>query len=253
MKFSMSVLVASGLLAFTAGAQESKQESKQEAKQESKKTTAPAAAPAGGELKDFKAKSSYAIGLNFGKQLRMGEVDADLESLVRGIHDGFGGGKVRMTDAEINETMLEFQKVMQAKAGEKFEKIKKESRDFIAANAKKPGVKSTKSGLQYRIIKEGAGRSPKATDLVTVHYRGTLIDDREFDSSYKRGEPAQFNVNRVIPGWTEGLQLMKEGSKWMFFIPTELAYNDRPREGGIIRPGDALIFEVELIKAEPAN
>jgi FKBP-type peptidyl-prolyl cis-trans isomerase len=120
---------------------------------------------------------------------------------------------------------------------------------FLAENAKKPGVTVTASGLQYEVIKSGDGRSPVATDKVTVHYRGTLIDGREFDSSYKRGEPATFPLNRVIAGWTEGVQLMKEGDKWRFFIPSNLGYGTRGA-GGMIGPNETLIFEVELIKVQ---
>ena len=119
---------------------------------------------------------------------------------------------------------------------------------FLKENAKKDGVKSTASGLQYKVIKEGAGKSPAATDTVTVHYRGTLIDGKEFDSSYKRGEPAQFPLNRVIKGWTEGVQLMKEGAKYQFFIPANLAYGERGTPDGAIGPNETLIFEIELIK-----
>ena len=119
--------------------------------------------------------------------------------------------------------------------------------DFLAKNAEKPGVTVTESGLQYEVIKSGKGRSPKRTDRVTVHYRGTLVNGREFDSSYKRGKPATFQLNRVIAGWTEGLQLMKEGDKWRLFIPSDLAYGKRGASGRI-GPNETLIFEVELFR-----
>ena len=119
---------------------------------------------------------------------------------------------------------------------------------FLKGNASKEGVKTTASGLQYKITKEGEGKSPKATDTVVVHYRGTLLDGTEFDSSIKRGEPATFPLNRVIPGWTEGLQLLKEGGKATLYIPSKLAYGERGTPGGPIGPNEALIFEVELIK-----
>lgn len=121
--------------------------------------------------------------------------------------------------------------------------------DFLVKNAKKPGVTVTESGLQYEVIQSGEGRSPGRTDRVTVHYRGTLVDGREFDSSYKRGEPATFPLNRVISGWTEGLQLMKEGDKWRLFIPSNLGYGPRGA-GGLIGPNETLIFEVELLKVQ---
>jgi len=120
--------------------------------------------------------------------------------------------------------------------------------DFLKENAKKEGVKTTPSGLQYKVLKEGEGKSPKATDNVRVHYRGTLLNGTEFDSSIKRGEPAEFPLNRVIKGWTEGVQLMKEGAKYQFFIPANLAYGERGTPGGPIGPNETLIFEVELLK-----
>ncbi|HEY2342761.1 MAG TPA: FKBP-type peptidyl-prolyl cis-trans isomerase, partial [Chthoniobacteraceae bacterium] len=122
--------------------------------------------------------------------------------------------------------------------------------DFLAENAKKEGVKTLADGLQYKVIKDGTGASPKATDVVSVHYKGTLIDGTEFDSSYKRGQPTEFPVNRVIPGWTEALQLMKEGSKWILYIPSKLAYGERGTPGGPIPPDATLIFEVELLKVK---
>lgn len=123
--------------------------------------------------------------------------------------------------------------------------------DFLKENAKKDSsVKTTASGLQYKVLKEGEGKSPKATDMVTVHYRGTLIDGTEFDSSFKRGEPALFPLNRVIKGWTEGVQLMKEGGKYRFFIPPQLAYGERGTPGGPIGPNETLIFEIELLKVQ---
>ena len=121
---------------------------------------------------------------------------------------------------------------------------------FLKENAKKEGVKTTASGLQYKVLKEGEGKSPKATDTVKVHYKGTLIDGKEFDSSYKRGEPIEFPLNRVIPGWTEGVQLMKEGAKYQFTIPSKIGYGERGTPGGPIPPNATLIFEVELIQVK---
>jgi len=158
-----------------------------------------------------------------------------------------------MTEQEIQETLKTFQQEMAAKQAEKTKQLaeinKKEGEAFLAENKKKEGVKTLPSGLQYKILTEGSGKTPKETDTVTTHYRGTLIDGTEFDSSFKRGQPASFTVNGVIKGWTEALQLMKEGSKWQLFIPSDLAYGDRGA-GGQIGPHATLIFEVELISID---
>jgi FKBP-type peptidyl-prolyl cis-trans isomerase FklB len=160
------------------------------------------------------------------------------------------GGKPLLTEQEIKDVITALQKDLQAKQQEKMrvlaEKNKKEGESFLAENKKKDGVITLASGLQYKIIKNGGGKMPKATDSVTVNYRGTLIDGTEFDSSIKRGQPATFQVSGVIPGWTEALQLMREGSKWQLFIPSNLAYGERGA-GGSIGPNAVLIFEVELI------
>ncbi len=209
------------------------------------------------ELKTQKDKASYAIGLDMGSSLKRNEIDVNPDTLFKGIKDALSGGKLLMTDQEIRETITAVQKDLQAKQQalqakqqermkEVGEKNKKEGEPFLAANKKKDGVITLASGLQYKIIKNGGGNSPKATDSVTVNYRGTLIDGTEFDSSYKRGQPATFPVNGVIKGWTEALQLMKEGSKWQLFIPSELAYGDRGA-GKDIGPNAVLIFEVELV------
>jgi FKBP-type peptidyl-prolyl cis-trans isomerase FklB len=170
---------------------------------------------------------------------------------VQGIRDSLTGKKTLLTESEARETIMALQKDLQAKMQEKLkaqaEKNKKEGEAFLAENRGKKGVKTLPSGLQYKVITDGKGRSPLATDTVTVNYRGTLIDGTEFDNSYKRGQPATFPVNGVIKGWTEALQLMKEGSKWQLFIPSNLAYGERSA-GGRIGPNATLIFEVDLIK-----
>ena len=191
------------------------------------------------ELKTQKDKLSYAIGLNLGKGMKKNDADVDLKVVEQGLKDGYSGGKELLTEEQIKETFMAFQK-------ERTEKTKKEADDFLAANKKKEGVVTLPSGLQYKIIKKGTGKSPKATDSVTVNYRGTLIDGTEFDSSYKRGQPATFKVNAVIPGWTEALQLMKEGAKWQLVIPSNLAYGERGA-GEMIGPNAVLVFDVELI------
>jgi FKBP-type peptidyl-prolyl cis-trans isomerase FklB len=209
----------------------------------------PVAAKDTPELKSQKEKASYAIGLDMGNSLKKNEIDVDPDILFKGIKDALSGGKHAMTDQEIKDTIVSLQKDMQTKQQARTktagEKNKKEGEAFLAENKKKEGVMSLPSGLQYKILKKGTGKSPKATDSVTVNYRGTLIDGTEFDSSYKRGQPATFPVNGVIPGWTEALQLMKEGDKWQLFIPSNLAYGERGT-GGPIGPNATLIFEVEL-------
>ncbi len=186
-----------------------------------------------------------------GGSLKRNSIDVDIDALVKGLKDSLAGGKMLMTEQEQRETLIAFQKEFQAKQQEKMkalaEKNKKEGEAFLEANKKKPGVKVLPSGLQYKVITEGKGASPKDTDTVTVNYRGTLIDGTEFDSSYKRNEPATFPVKGVIKGWTEALLLMKEGSKWQLFIPSNLAYGERGA-GSAIGPNATLIFEVELIK-----
>ncbi len=191
------------------------------------------------ELKTQKDKLGYAIGLDLGKNLKKNAIDVDLSVVMQGVKDGLTGGKELLTEEQIKETYTAFQQ-------ERAEKAKKEGEAFLAANKKKDGVITLASGLQYKIIKTGSGKTPKAIDSVTVNYRGTLIDGTEFDSSIKRGQPATFQVNGVIPGWTEALQLMREGDKWQLFIPSNLAYGERGA-GGVIGPNAVLIFEVELI------
>ena len=209
----------------------------------------------GGEQKPLqtqKEKLSYAIGVDMGTSLKKNAIDVDTDLLFKGIKDALTDSKQLLTEQELRETIQTAQKELQAKQQEKMktlgEKNKKEGEAFLAANKKKKGVKTLPSGLQYKVITEGKGKMPKATDTVTVNYKGTLIDGTEFDSSYKRNEPATFPVNGVIKGWTEALQLMKEGSKWELFIPADLAYGERGTMGGPIGPNAVLIFEVELLK-----
>jgi len=205
------------------------------------------------ELKTQKDKVSYVIGLDMGNSLKKNMVDVDIEILEKGIKDALSGAKPLMTEQEMKETIMALQKDLQAKQQEQVkvlaEKNKKEGEAFLAENKKKQGVITMPSGLQYKILTDGKGKSPKATDAVTVNYKGTLIDGTEFDSSYKRGQPATFTVNGVIPGWTEALQLMREGSKWQLFVPSNLAYGERGA-GGPIGPNAVLIFEVELLSVK---
>ncbi len=201
------------------------------------------------DLKSQKEKMSYIIGMDIGKNLKNQSVDIDQAALGKGIKDALSGGKSSLTDEETRETMAAFQKEMIAKAQALGEKNKKEGAVFLGENKKKQGVIALPSGLQYKVITAGKGKKPKPTDTVTVQYRGTLIDGTEFDSSYRRGQPATFPVNGVIPGWTEALGLMQEGAKWQIFVPSNLAYGEKGA-GGQIGPNAALIFEVELISIQ---
>jgi len=197
------------------------------------------------ELKSVTQQASYAIGLNFGQQLA--DADLDVEALLRGVRDSLTKADPLLTDDQINTAMTEFSKQMQAKAQAKAQEAGKEGDTFLATNAKKQGVKTTKSGLQYKVLKAGDGASPKADSVVKVHYHGTLPNGKVFDSSVERKEPAEFPVNRVIPGWTEALQLMKVGDKFQLVIPPNLAYGDRGA-GPLIGPNQVLVFDVELLE-----
>jgi len=200
-------------------------------------------------LKNEKDKVSYSIGTQIGNNFKNQSMDVDVDLIAKGIKDALSGGKLLMTEKEIKETITALQKDMMAKQAERMkvvaEKNRKEGEAFLADNKKKEGVKTTPSGLQYKVIKDGNGPTPKMADTVTVNYRGTLINGTEFDSSYKREEPATFPVNSVIPGWTEAMQMMKVGAKWHLFVPANLAYGEQGA-GPQIGPNSTLIFEVEL-------
>jgi FKBP-type peptidyl-prolyl cis-trans isomerase FklB len=200
------------------------------------------------QLTDQKDKFSYAIGLNIGMNFKRQNVDVNPDVFMSGIKDGVAG-KPQMTMDQIRDTMVAFEKDMQAKQAEAGKKNETDANKFLADNKNKDGVKTTASGLQYKVLKDGNGAQPKSTDNVTVNYRGTLMDGTEFDSSYKRNEPATFPVSGVIKGWTEALQLMKVGSKYQLFIPPNLAYGSQS-PGASIPPNSLLIFEVELMKVQ---
>jgi len=208
------------------------------------------------ELKDLKQKASYAIGADIAANLKRQGLDIDPKALAAGLTDGVEG-KMKLTDAELKQVMNEFRAQMvaqmESKAKADGEKNLKDGEAYLAANARKDGVKATASGLQYKVLKAGKGtKSPKATDTVKVHYHGTLIDGTVFDSSVDRGEPISFPLNGVIPGWTEGVQLMKEGDKFQFTIPSKLAYGEQGA-GGKIGPHSTLVFDVELLAIEQAK
>ncbi|MFO7751158.1 MAG: FKBP-type peptidyl-prolyl cis-trans isomerase [Desulfobacteraceae bacterium] len=210
-------------------------------------------APAFGQdtLKTEQEKISYALGINIGQNLKK-DVDVDIDAFFKGIKDS-QTEKSLLSDEEMKQTMMAFQKKMQQKQQVKMQKAAQQNKAdgaaFLKANKKEEGVKTLESGLQYKVIKKGEGASPKASDTVKCNYKGTTIDGEVFDSSYKRGEPASFQVDGVIKGWTEALQLMKVGSKWELFIPSDLAYGDSGA-GKAIAPGSTLIFEVELLGIE---
>jgi len=201
-------------------------------------------------------KVSYCIGAQIGQNFRTQEIEINLDVFVQAITDALAGKELALTEDEMRQVMTEFQKRMMA---EQQERMKKEgaanlaeSNAFLEENKKKEGVKVLPSGLQYKVLQEGSGRTPAETDQVKTQYRGTFINGDEFDSSYKRGEPAQFRVNGVIKGWTEALLLMKEGAKWQLFVPPDLAYGERGRPS--IPPNSMLIFEIELVEVvEPAK
>ena len=207
-----------------------------------------------------KDKVSYALGMNIAQglsaNLKRQSVEINNDLLIQALKDVLSGATTKITEDEARTTLMQFQKEMQAKAEEKMkeatENNKKEGEAFLAANKTKPGVVTLPSGLQYKILTEGKGPKPTASDTVVCNYRGTLINGTEFDSSYKRGEPATFPVGGVIKGWTEALQLMPVGSKWQLFIPSDMAYGARGA-GGEIGPNATLIFEVELISIQGKN
>jgi FKBP-type peptidyl-prolyl cis-trans isomerase FklB len=203
------------------------------------------------QLKDLKDKVSYSVGLNVGTNFKKQGQDLNPDALLAGVKDALSGKTPALTENELKETMEAWSKQMEDKQKVAGEKNAADATKFLAENKKKDGVKTTASGLQYKVMKEGTGAQPKETDSVTVNYRGTLINGTEFDSSYKRGQPATFPVNGVIKGWTEALQLMKPGSKYQLFIPPDLAYGPRAA-GPDITPNSALIFEVELLEVKPA-
>lgn len=207
------------------------------------------------ELKTEEQKVSYSLGLMIGEQLKS-IPNLDFSAFNAAVLAVYKDKKVEMTPAEVREVMTAFDKKQREEQLKKFNALSEENlkkgQQFLADNGKKSGVETTESGLQYKELKAGDGTSPKATDTVKVHYRGTLIDGTEFDSSYARNEPVSFPLNGVIPGWTEGLQLMKEGGKAQLVIPAKLAYGP----GGMseaIGPNETLIFEIELLKVNPAT
>jgi FKBP-type peptidyl-prolyl cis-trans isomerase len=201
---------------------------------------APKPAPVDPELKELRQKVSYGLGVSIGRTLTTQGFDIDTELFGQGLKDAVAGKTPRMTDQQIQEAGLAYQQEMMAKKA-------KEGEAFLAENKKKEGVVSLPSGLQYKVLKPGAGKTPKATDTVTVNYEGRLIDKTVFDSSAKQGQPVSFQVGGVIKGFSEALQLMKVGAKWQLYIPANLAYGATPPPGSRIAPNAPLIFDLELV------
>jgi FKBP-type peptidyl-prolyl cis-trans isomerase FklB len=248
-----TVLVAGMVLLGGAAAQQTPAKPSQStATTTHRRPTTAAAKPKPLELTTEKDKQSYAIGLNVGKSLHRDDIDVDPKIVLQGLQDAMAGGKVLLTDDQIKAVMTGLQNQVRQQQEEKRQALaesnKKDGAAFLAANATKPGVVTLPSGLQYKVLTAGTGAKPAATDSVICNYRGTLLNDTEFDSSYKRG-PATFPVSGVIKGWTEALQLMPVGSKWQLFIPADLAYGERGREP--IGPNATLVFDLELLSIQP--
>jgi FKBP-type peptidyl-prolyl cis-trans isomerase FklB len=207
-------------------------------------------------LKDAKEKISYSVGYEFVDDFKRRGIDLDPDLVSKGIQDALNGAEPRMTSDEMRQVLLELRKKAAADDRKERDEIARKRLDegeaFLAGNGKKEGVVTLPGGMQYQVIAEGTGRSPSGNDNVTVHYRGTLIDGTEIDSSYRRGSPSTFRLDRVIPGWTQALTRMKEGDKWILFVPANLGYGQRGA-GPRIPPNSALIFEVELVSVQPAR
>jgi FKBP-type peptidyl-prolyl cis-trans isomerase FklB len=259
----IQLIVACGLLLGLASAQDSSSTSAQPAKPASTQTTTSTSGQAAAKkpattartgtpytLKTPKDKASYALGMSIGSGLHKQSVPVDPAVVARGLRDAMAGGKTLMTEDEMRAALKKLQDDVhasqEAKAQAAGASNRKGGEAFLAANKAKEGVVTLPDGLQYKILTAGTGPKPTASDTVTVNYRGTLVNGTEFDSSYKRGQPASFPVGGVIKGWTEALQLMPVGSKWQLFLPADLAYGDRGA-GADIGPGETLIFEVELL------
>ncbi|MEZ4600247.1 MAG: FKBP-type peptidyl-prolyl cis-trans isomerase [Syntrophotaleaceae bacterium] len=211
-----------------------------------------AQAQEGAAPKTEQQKGSYSLGYKIGLDFRNQIGDLDADNLVNGMKAALGGKKPAMSEDEMRQALTNLQQKVVARQQEQIKQLSdknlQEGKTFLQKNRQAAGVKTTASGLQYKVLEKGTGKKPGPEDMVTVHYRGTFINGTEFDSSYKRNEPATFKVNGVIPGWTQALQMMQEGAKWKLFIPSDLAYGERGAPG--IPPNSTLVFDVELQKVE---
>lgn len=257
--FPIHLFIAIALCTVGAMAQNgttSKEAPAQAAPATSNQQSTPAATPSIPGLPTKKDQVSYAIGLNVGKGLHRESIDVDPNVIMQGLKDGMAGDKALMTDDQVQQTMVQLQTEVraqeEAKAKQQAVENQKAGEAFLAANKSKPGVITLPDGLQYKIVKQGTGPKPTMNDVVTCNYRGTLIDGKEFDNSYKRGEPATFPVRGVIKGWTEVLQLVPVGTKFELWLPPDLAYGERGA-GPDIGPNATLAFEVELLSIKPAE
>ncbi len=251
---TVSILLLGSIAAQQTSSSTTKPASTTKASPAAKPHTATAAKPAQPlTLTTQKDKVSYAIGMNIGHSMKSDSLDIDPNIVMRGFKDYMAGGKLLMTDEETKTVLTAFAAEMSKKkqmaAQQAGDANKQAGQQFLAANKTKEGVVTLPSGLQYKILKAGTGPKPTASDTVVTNYRGTLINGTEFDSSYKRGEPATFPVTGVIKGWTEALQLMPVGSKWQLFIPSDLAYGERS-PGAEIGPNSTLVFEIELLSIQ---
>jgi len=248
MKLRLLTAVTLGVLAFQA----------QAATQQPATTTAKSAAPTAStpKLNVDKAKVSYSIGLDLGQNFKTQGIDVDPAMLERGLKDGMTGAKPMYSQQEMAATLMDFQKQLLAKRQAEFNamgsKNLQDGNTFLAANKTKPGVVTTSSGLQYKVINAGSGNAPTDKDIVTVDYVGSLPNGKIFDSSYQRGKPVTFPVAEVIPGWTEALKMMKPGAIYEIYVPANLAYGDRGL-GNVIGPNQVLVFKIHLIAVNPSN
>ncbi|MCC6579655.1 MAG: FKBP-type peptidyl-prolyl cis-trans isomerase [Phycisphaeraceae bacterium] len=215
-------------------------------------TATPAATDAAAKPESAIQRASYGFGMGIGMQMKQEGLELDIAQFVRGISDALAGRQPVLTQEEIQQAVMAIQEETMKKRAADGDNNQKAADAFLAENAKKEGVKTTASGLQYIVVKEGEGKTPTPSDFVEVHYRGTLLSGKEFDSSIQRGKPAQFKLDGVIPGWTEGLQLMKEGGKMKFYIPPKIGYGQRGA-GNIIPANSLLVFDVELLKVLGPN